>query len=261
MAPRFKYTREMFDFVTVTCPSVTIPELVDLFNAKFGTDKTAGQMKSFMGNNGIVTGRKAGDTMRGRSYLFTTEQSEWLATEYTRRSVADLYPDYVERFGNGHTFDQVYTMLRRRGHKSGRTGHFTKGIVPWNTGLKGFNPGGNSAVHRFKPGVAPKTWRPVGSELVTKDGYVKVKIAEPRTWRLKHIHLWEQVNGPLPAGHALIFRDNDRLNSDPDNMILVKRSVLGVMNKLGLNLSTPEHKELAITIAQIYIARNKHGKR
>nr|WP_282576146.1 HNH endonuclease [Sinorhizobium meliloti] len=38
-----------------------------------------------------------------------------------------------------------------------------------------------------------------------------------RRYVLKHRYLWEQKNGPLPAGTRLRCLDGDRQNTDPSN--------------------------------------------
>ena len=61
---RFKYSDEMKAFFVTHYPNHSVDELALKFNAKFGTDKTAKQIKSALSNFKIVSGRSAGDTMR-----------------------------------------------------------------------------------------------------------------------------------------------------------------------------------------------------
>ncbi|WP_083612210.1 HNH endonuclease [Paenibacillus sp. P32E] len=37
----------------------------------------------------------------------------------------------------------------------------------------------------------------------------------------------------VPKGHAIIFGDGDRQNFDPNNLILITRGQLAIMNKRG----------------------------
>jgi hypothetical protein len=55
------------------------------------------------------------------------------------------------------------------------------------------------------------------------DGFIYVKKLDSRKWWLKHVVVWEEANGPLPKGQALIFADGNRHNCDLDNLILVPR--------------------------------------
>jgi hypothetical protein len=100
-----------------------------------------------------------------------------------------------------------------------------KGNVPWNVGKRGYM-GANVA--SFRNGNLPWTWRPVGSERLTKDGLLQRKVADTRSksldWKLVHVLVWEAANGPVPAGHIVIFRDRDRRNFDPANLECVTRA-------------------------------------
>lgn len=121
--------------------------------------------------------------------------------------------------------------------KSGRTGHddrgasarFKKGFTPWNAGMKGLDTGGKAT--RFKPGQRPLTWVPVGTEVVTKDGYLKRKIRDDaapgmsrHNWQLVHIIVWEEANGPMPKNHCLRFKDGNKKNFSLDNLELITRA-------------------------------------
>jgi len=111
--------------------------------------------------------------------------------------------------------------------------HFEKGMVPHNKGA-GFNAGGRSAETQFKPrqrqGRALDLYVPIGTERVSDDGYLQIKINDDlpmhRRWRGSHIVAWEAINGPLPAGHALVFLDGDKHNTAVDNLELVTRAEL-----------------------------------
>ena len=97
----------------------------------------------------------------------------------------------------------------------------------------------------------PKNYRPVGSERVNVDGYVEVKVADPNKWRLKHRVVWEAVNGKIPKGFIVIFRDNDRTNTDIDNLMLIRRGTHAVLNHTGLCECSGEFKETAVRIAEL----------
>lgn len=77
---------------------------------------------------------------------------------------------------------------------------------------------------------------PVGTERETK-GYVVVKVSEEATrpqskdnWKLKHVHIWEQANGPLPKGWVVLFADRDTRNFDPGNLVAVPRTYIAQLN-------------------------------
>jgi hypothetical protein len=83
---------------------------------------------------------------------------------------------------------------------------------------------------QFKPGARPHTWKPIGSTRVTNDGYLQRKISDtgypPRDWVGVHILLWEEAHGPIPKGHALIFKDRNKGNLCLENFELITRAEL-----------------------------------
>jgi hypothetical protein len=119
----------------------------------------------------------------------------------------------------------------RRGDNVGARTRFQRGHVPANKGLR--RPGwsaGRMAETQFKPGARPHTWKPVGSTRITKDGYLQRKISDtgypPKDWVGVHILLWEETHGPIPMGHALIFKDRNKGNIWLDNLELIPRGEL-----------------------------------
>jgi hypothetical protein len=134
----------------------------------------------------------------------------------------------------------------RRGDGVGSGTRFKPGQVPANKGTRrpGWAPG-RMAETQFKKGVrtgiAAKNWRPVGTILTDADGYLRIKIREGikgeaygfgnvRIWPLMQRHVWEQHKGPIPAGHAIVFKDGDRSNVVIDNLDCISRRYLMLRN-------------------------------
>lgn len=132
--------------------------------------------------------------------------------------------------------EQLHSLRKREGCRTGRTGHFEKGTVPANKGKKmPFNAA--SALTQFKKGcprsgVAAETYRPIGFEQV-RDGYIVRKIHDgfpmQSRWRAVHILNWEHLHGPMPEGMALKCK-GERANPDPSNWEMVPRSMLPRLN-------------------------------
>lgn len=102
---------------------------------------------------------------------------------------------------------------------------FKKGDIPANKGKKmPTDLYDKLAPTMFKPGHANSNHKPVGSERVNVDGYVEIKVAEPRKWALKHRVIWEEANGPIPEGCNIQFRDGNRLNVKIENLYIISRS-------------------------------------
>jgi hypothetical protein len=78
---------------------------------------------------------------------------------------------------------------------------------------------------RFKKGTVPPNHKPVGSERIcSKDGYVLIKVREGiGGFKLKHRVVYEQHYGPIPKGYNVEFKDRDKRNFSPDNLILRTR--------------------------------------
>ncbi len=120
----------------------------------------------------------------------------------------------------------------RRGDNIGSGTRFQKGHPTWNKGMKGLRIGGEAT--QFKPGhrggKALLNYKPIGTERISKDGYLERKINDDmplqKRWRAVHLLVWEEVNGPLPPGHAVAFKDGNKRNISTDNLELISRSDL-----------------------------------
>jgi hypothetical protein len=90
---------------------------------------------------------------------------------------------------------------------------FAPGQKPWNAGTH-YVAGGRSVETRFKKGQmagqAQKRWVPVGSYRINGEGILDQKITDwgqgPRDWCGVHRLVWIAANGPIPAGHVVVFK-------------------------------------------------------
>lgn len=120
-----------------------------------------------------------------------------------------------------------------------RLSRFAKGHSTWNAGTS-YTAGGRSAETRFKAGNrngrAVDLYKPIGTERISKGGYLERKISDDmqlaRRWRAVHLLNWEARNGPLPDGHAVIFKDGDKTHVDYDNLELISRADLMRRNSI-----------------------------
>lgn len=110
----------------------------------------------------------------------------------------------------------------------GKCARFTKGCQAWNKGMKGLMIGGQGT--QFQKGIIPHNHRPVGSERLSKGGFVEIKVAEPNKWRAKHRVIYEQIHGAIPKGYVVRFVDNDQLNLSPSNLIAISRQANALLN-------------------------------
>lgn len=102
---------------------------------------------------------------------------------------------------------------------------FKPGIVPWNTGKKGWQAGGRSAETRFKAGemhgAAQHNYKPIGSLRISADGHLERKVTDnhpvgARRWVGVHRLVWEAAHGPIPRGHVVRFKDGQRTTNEAD---------------------------------------------
>lgn len=156
-----------------------------------------------------------------------------------------MYPDYYAKeigFILGRSASSVSTKALLLGLKSSRekirrsgllsasnpkciAARFPKGHVSHNKGKK-MPPEIYSKVARtmFKKGHTPNNHREVGSERVNVYGYREVKVAEPNRWRLKHRIIWEEVNGEIPKGYNVQFKNHDSLDCRIENLYLISKA-------------------------------------
>ncbi|MDR2020659.1 MAG: HNH endonuclease [Treponema sp.] len=183
-------------------------------------------------------------------HQYTAAQIRFLERKVTGRSYAELTELWNRRFGLSFTVERLRSALGRLGLRNGRDGRFQRGRIPFNQGKKGVCPAG-SEKGWFKPGNRPHTWRPVGTEVTDEDGYVKVKTRNPKTWKFKHRLIWEAAHGKIPRGHAVIFADGNKVNFALENLLLVSRQELGVMNHLRLISANGDLTKAGKTVADI----------
>ncbi len=109
----------------------------------------------------------------------------------------------------------------------GKGYRYPKGYVPANKGVLGWTPGGRSAETQFKPGRKPCNWAPIGSERVSKEGYLQRKLTDTgitrRDFVLVHHIVWRAAGREIPEGHPLTFLDGNNRNFALDNLALVSR--------------------------------------
>ncbi|WP_286903145.1 HNH endonuclease signature motif containing protein [Vreelandella sedimenti] len=123
----------------------------------------------------------------------------------------------------------LYGWKKSEAHMAEKPGCFKAGSSPWNKGTNYSAPGTERT--RFKKGHMPPNWKPIGTERITKDGYLQRKLTDTgnpsRDWvAVSHIE-WEKHNGrPVPKGHAVVFRDEDNRNFAGENLELISRADL-----------------------------------
>jgi hypothetical protein len=185
---------------------------------------------------------------------WTPEQDAVLRARYAGERTDDIARDL------GMSLDRVYNRAHRLGlHKDdqfqrseasgrmqradhrGREYWYPKGHVPANKGQR--RPGwhaGRMRETQFKKGElsgrAKQLLKPIGTERTSKDGYLERKINNDlpmqARWRAVHLVLWEEHNGPVPSGHAVVFVNGNKRDIHIENLALITRAELMRRNTL-----------------------------
>lgn len=181
---------------------------------------------------------------------YTDEHIAFIKKTLPGRSYKEAHRLFEDRFNLGVTPGAFHGFCSRKGFCNGLEGQFRKGQEAWNKGMKGLDIGGKET--RFKKGQPSLNKKPIGSERVdAKDGFTMVKVAEPNKWELKHRVIWEVLHGSIPDGLTVAFGDGDRSNFSPDNLILISRKQLAIMNKMGLKRINAEYTKSGMLIADL----------
>ena len=120
---------------------------------------------------------------------------------------------------------KAYLSAISRAKAVGIETRFKPGQVPFNKGLKGWKSGGRSVETQFGKGHRPASWKPIGSERLSKEGYLQRKLTDtgypPRDWVPVHHIVWRDAGREIPPGHRVAFKDGNKTNITLDNLELV----------------------------------------
>lgn len=182
---------------------------------------------------------------------------QFILDNYKGRYNQELADLFNQKFNANITSRTIKSYKANNKLNSGLTGKFRKGQTPHNKGKKMPKEVYEKVKHTmFAKGNVPPNHRPVGSERISKDGYIEVKVAEPNKWRLKQRVVYEEAKGKIPESCPIIFLDGNKRNFDIDNLRCITRSELLYLNCNGLNNSN-EITETGILMARLDRDKNK----
>jgi len=178
-----------------------------------------------------------------------------------------LHQLYAKARRLGLSKSEAFYQSEPSGRLNGTQGaarRFTKGLVPWNKGLKGLPSPGRMAQTQFKTGNRPENWLPIGSLRTTPDGYQQKKITDtgypPVDWKAVHVLLWEEHHGPVAINLCVCFKDGNKSHIVLENLELITRaermrrntihrypeelkSVIRAVSKLQRTIREAEHEK------------------
>lgn len=194
---------------------------------------------------------------------WTEEKIDWLRQNVPGVPYSEVTARFNENFGECISKDALRSMCKKEKILNGFTGRYEKGSIPFYKGKK-MPPeiAWKSERTRFHKGDRPHNWRPVGSERLNVEGYLEIKTGDHKRWRYKHRVVWEAVNGPIPPGHVLIFKDGNKLNTDIDNLKLITKAENIRINQMQIKRDSAEITEVAVSLARLKteLYRRKKGK-
>lgn len=248
------------DFIRENVEGINAKFLAEMLNKRFRTNFTVEQVKSFKKNHHVRSGYKVGST-------YTPEQQAFIREFAPGHNIHEIIAAYAERFGRVLTVYTAKNLKVRLGVKSHiKGGHWLKGHTPMNKGKKwaelnmSAEAMENCRKTQFKKGQLPLNNTPVGTERLSKDGYIEVRTEQGKYhpgcgqtiyYRLKHHAIWEAANGPIPPHHNIVFLDGNRLNCSLENLQLVSRSEFATVNKLRLLSNNTEANKAALLVAKV----------
>ena len=180
---------------------------------------------------------------------------------YVRKIIKGVRRKEVfEKFNNKFEpikFSQFLSLLSNHRITNGISSKFKKGSVPANKGTKGMSKANSGS---FGRGRETHNKAKIGKETITKDGYVRVKVGYPNIWKPKHRIVWEKEKGEIPKGMYVLFLDSNKLNCNIENLALVTKSEMLIINKMRLTKDDAELTSIGLNVAKLIDKVNKVKK-
>ena len=193
-------------------------------------------------------GRLKGSKNKKPHHKWTDEEKEYLASIVKGSTYKEITKQMNDKFEYNFSEEQIKGAMARYKLPTGTGGYFKKGSTPWNKGLKGYMGANKTS---FKKGAIPPNQVPIGTESITKGGYIKVKVGEPNKWKLKQRYIYEQHYGEIPNNYNVIFADRNIQNFDINNLVLVSKAEMLILNNNKLIYEDNELTKVGVNIAKV----------
>lgn len=217
------YTQKEREFLFENYKGKSNLELSQMFYKEFGKEMSVSKIKNFKQRYGL---KSEIDARFNKHY--TKEEEKFLLNNYKGLISKEISKLFNEKFGRELTPMQLHAFKRYRNLQSGSRGK-----------------GG------FKKGGTPPNTRPIGSEKINKDGYTRIKVAEPNVWKLKQQVIWEQHNGKIPKGYSIVFANQDKTDFRIENLMLVRNKDMLVAKNRGLLTKNEDLTKTGLLVAKL----------
>ena len=201
--------------------------------------------------------RPKGSKDKKPQHKWTDEEKEYLASIVKGSTYKEITEKMNDKFEYNFSEEQIKGAMARYKLPTGTGGYFKKGSTPWNKGLKGYMGANKTS---FKKGTIPPNQVPIGTESITKGGYIKVKVGEPNKWKLKQRYIYEQHYGEIPNNCNVIFADKNIRNFDINNLVLVSKAEMLILNNNKLIFEDKELTKVGVNIAKVIDKAKKRSK-
>ena len=191
------------------------------------------------------------------AHKWSDEEKDYLREITSGRHYKEIVELMNAKFEYEFNLGQIKGAIARYKLNTGFTGYFPKGNIPFNKGTKGIMKANKTS---YKKGNIPQSYKPVGTERITKDGYTEIKVKDPNVWKLKQRLIYEEHYGEIPKGYVVMFLDRDKSNFDINNLILISRKQLRTLNQNDLIKDDPELTKSGIILADLLIKINEKDK-
>lgn len=235
-------------------------DLLASFECAFGYQPKRQTAQSYTSKHGV---KLMSTTVR---WLEHPEYDEFLREFVPGHSQGEIIDEFEKRFDVRLRVTQLKDREATLGLKQGTFGgRFAPGTVPPNKGkkltdyVKDEAKLANIRRCQFKKGEEVHNECPIGTERVSRDGYIEVKVpkedADDRAhgwWKPKHRLIWEQVNGrKLQKGESVMFGDRDMTNFDPENLVMVTQAQRLFINRHNIPYHDAESLRTAVSMAKL----------
>lgn len=241
-------------------------ECTDMINHKFSTTYTKAQIKNYKSNWHITSGKKAWDFTHSKPrYADPDEIRKFIFDNHKGTSFKDMSKMIKDKFDYDMPATRVKSFYARNHLKNGIDSRFKKGQKSYNKGMKQSEYMSRDAIERcsatrFKPGSVPKNTMPIGTVVKDRDGYIVVKIdnvKKPKNKQVNWIHLhkllYKFYYGDIPNGYCVFFKNGDINDYSKENLGLISRKELSVMNKKSRINANAEITESYLALTKLEI--------
>lgn len=264
------WPEEVVTWLRENVPGRTSKEVTEIINQqgydrKYGMTFTESMIKGAKNRYGIKSGTPSG-TKKGSSFKYPEGMEEYVRSVAQGRKTEEIAEMVSLHFGIEFSASQCRAYKKNHDIVSGVDCRFQPGQEPPNKG----KPMSHEQYEKckatmFKKGQIPKNYMEVGEYTHTTDGYLIRKVQEKGTQRERfefvHRAVWEEHNGPIPAGKMVSFLDGDKDNCNIENLVLIDNAENLEMNSSQLRFTDPERTKTGTLVAKARVTVRQKKRR